>query len=110
LLIKKWQPATKYYLAIQTPTILSLGGSDDNLFYFELWRGYDRFILSSHNQAQETLAVINTAINFTTILTDVYRLGLYIRRNSVRTYLNFVFNLDSRLIKVENLANISYGY
>ena len=110
LLIKKWQPATKYYLAIQTPTMLSLGGSDDNLFYFELWKSSSsvKTLLSSHVEAKETLATINTSL-FTTS-SDLYRLGMYIKRNSTKLYLNFAFNLDTRLIKIEGLANVSYGY
>lgn len=107
LLIKKWQPNTKYYLAIQTPTMLSLGGSDDNMFYFELWSNFTKTLISTHNEAKESIIILNTSGFITSI---VYRLGLYIRRDSVKVYLNFAFNLDTRLIDTKQLANISYGY
>ena len=107
LLIKKWQPNTKYYLALKTPTMLSLGGSNDNLFYFELWNNSIKTLISTHNEAQENIAIINTSGFMTS---NTYRLGLYIRRDSAKLYLNFAFNLDTRLIDTKQLANISYGY
>lgn len=112
LFIKKWQASTKYYLAIQTPTMLSLGGSDDNLYYFELWKNNQKTILSTHVQSQESIATIDTALPVFTsaVVSDIFRLGLYIRRNSTKLYLNFTFNLDTRLIAVRGIADISYGY
>jgi hypothetical protein len=112
LLIKKWQPSTKYYLVMQTPTMLSLGGSDDNLYYFELWKNSQKTILSTHVQSQESTATIDTASPaFTSaVVSDAFRLGLYIRRNSTKLYLNFTFNLDTRLIAVRGIANVSSGY
>lgn len=107
LLIKKWVPATKYYLAIKTPTMLSLGGSNDNLFYFELWDNSTKITVSSHSEAKESLAIVNTS-GFAT--SSTYRLGLYIKRDAANVYLNFAFNLDTRLIEAKELANISYGY
>lgn len=108
LLIKKWLPATKYYLAIAAPTMLSLGGSDDNLFYLELWRNNTKSILSTYPEAVESLAAVNTTLFVGA--NDLYRLGMYIKRNSAKVYLNFKFNLDTRLIEVKQIASGSFGY
>lgn len=107
LVITKWQPTTKYYLAIKTPTMLSLGGSDNNLFYVEVWNHSTKTTISTQSEAAENLALINTS-GF--ISSNTYRLGLYIMRSSAKLYLNFAFNLDTRLLEVKQLANISYGY
>jgi hypothetical protein len=92
--------------------MLSLGGSDDNLFYFELWKNTQKTILSTHAQSQESVATIDTALSVFTsaILSDAFRLGVYIKRNSTKIYLNFTFNLDTRLIAARGIANISSGY
>jgi hypothetical protein len=110
LLIKKYLLNTKYYLGIKTPSILSLGGSDDNLFYFEIWRNNTKILLSTHPESQESLGVINTSASIFTSTTALYRLGLYIKRNSAKLYLNFAFNLDARLMDIKSIADISYGY
>ena len=107
LVLVKYQVNIKYYMVIQTPTMLSLGGSDDNLFYLELWREQNKFIISTHGEAGESLVTVNTT-GF--VGSSIYRLGLYIRRNSNKIYLNFAFNLDTRLIDVKQIANVSYGY
>jgi hypothetical protein len=107
LAIVKYQVSTKYYFAIQTPTMLSLGGSDDNLFYLELCRDSTRSLISTHVEAKESLAIINTS---GWVSTSTYRIGLYVKRNSTKLYLNFAFSLDTRLIDIKQIANISYGY
>jgi hypothetical protein len=110
LLIKKYLLNTNYYVAIQSPSILSLGGSDDNLFYFELWRDNNKILISTYAEAKESLGIINTSTSVFTSTTALYRLGLYIRRNSTKLYLNFAFNMDTRLLAIKGVANVSYGY
>jgi hypothetical protein len=107
LVITKYLVNNKYYLAIKTPTALSLGGSDDNLFYLEVWKDQLKTIISTHGEFRESLATLNTA-GF--VNSSIYRLGMYIRRNSNKLYLNFNFNIDTRLIEVRELANVSYSY
>ena len=107
LLIKSWQPITKYYLAVKTPTILSLGGADSNMFFVELWEYYSKATISSHVENSESLSSLNSA-PFSSWYD--YRLGMYIVRNQEKQYLNFSFNLDTRLIEVKGVANFSYGY
>jgi hypothetical protein len=108
LLVKKYLPNTKYYIAIQAPSILSLGGSDDNLFYLELGRDITKTILSTHAESKESLGIINTSLFTST--SSLYRLGLYLKRNSAKIYLNFVYDADTRLIDIKGIANVSYGY
>lgn len=110
LLIKKYLLNQQYYMAIRSPLMSSLGGSDDNLFYFEMWRDSIKTLLSTHGESKETLAIVNTSTALFTSTTALYRLGLYIRRNSTKLYLNFAFNMDTRLINIKGFANISYGY
>ena len=108
LLINKYLPNTKYYVAIQSPSMLSLGGSDDNLFYLELSRDATQTILSTHAESKESLGIVNTSLFTST--SSLYRLGLYIKRNSAKVYLNFAFDADTRLINIKGIANVSYGY
>lgn len=110
LLIKKYLINTNYYLAIRSPSMLSLGGSDDNLFYFEMWRDTTKILLSTHAESKESLGAINTSVSLFTSSTALYRLGLYLKRNSAKLYLNFAFDPDTRLIDIKGIANISYGY
>jgi hypothetical protein len=107
LLITKYQLNTKYYLAVRTPTMLSLGGSDDNLFYLELWRDGTKFLLSTHSESKESLAILNT---FGFVSSSMYRIGMYIMKDNVKVYLNFAFNLDTRLIECKQISSIYYGY
>ena len=107
LLIKKWQPNKKYYLAIKTPTSLSLGGADDNNFYLELWNGYDRRIISTHAQSTQSLAFLDSALFPTS--TNSFRMGMYLLKNGQKRYLNFVFEMDTRLVDTKGLATVSYG-
>lgn len=108
LVITKYVENVKYYLAVKTPTMLSLGGSDDHNFYLELWRENGvKIIVSTCDESKENLAVLNT-LGFTA--NSIYRLGLYIKRNSNKLYLNFVFNIDTRLLEVKQFATVSYGY
>ncbi|MEG4579357.1 hypothetical protein QUA71_06940 [Microcoleus sp. MON1_C5] len=108
LLITKMAPQTKYYFAIQTPTMLDLGGSDDNLFYVWIQDSFNFHKISTHSENTKTVVEINTAL-----LSNEYivpRLGIGLKRNSTNLFLNFEFNLDSRYFNVKQLANISYGY
>jgi hypothetical protein len=108
LVITKYVENVKYYLAVKIPTMSSLGGSDDNKFYLELWRENGvKTVISTCDESKENLAVLNT-LGFTT--SSIYRLGLHIKRNSTKLYLNFVFNIDTRLLEVKQFANVSYGY
>lgn len=110
LVVKKWLTNTKYYFTIKTPTMLSLGGSDDNLFYVGLWtnNGFSNVLatyLDIHNGssfALDTAQFINKP--------EPYRLGIYLKRNSTWLFLNFEFNLDTRFISIKELAQSSYGY
>ena len=110
LLIKKYLFNTKYYVVIQSPSMLSLGGSDDNLFYFELWRDSIKILLSSYGELKQSIGVIDTSTSVFTSASALYRLGLYVKRNATKLYLNFTFDMDTRLIVIKSLANISYGY
>jgi len=108
LLITKMANQTKYYFAIQTPTMLSLGGSDDNLFYVWINDVFSFHEISSHPENSRTVLEIDTAI-----LNNEYsvpRLGLGLKRNSTNLFLNFQFNLDARYFNIKQLADIRYGY
>lgn len=105
LVVKKWEVNKKYYLAIKCPSISFLGGADDNNYYLELWRGYAQLTISSHLQG-ESLSFLDTILFIPE--TEVFRLGMYIRRNSQKVYLNFRFNEDERLIDIREIASFYY--
>ncbi|MEG4484858.1 hypothetical protein [Microcoleus sp. D2_18a_B4] len=111
LLVKKWLPNTKYYFAITTPAMLSLGGSDDNLFYIGLWDGWGQsHVIASYLDKNDEICFTLDTTLFNE-KPEPYRLGIYIKRDmGYWRYLNFEFNLDTRFVKIKELANISYGY
>lgn len=111
LLLKKWLPNTKYYFAIKTPTMLSLGGSDDNLFYVGLWDGYyvSTVLATYLDENSEVCFALDTS-QFND-RPEPYRLGIYIKRDmGYYNHLNFEFNLDTRFIEIKELSTVSYGY
>jgi len=111
LLVKKCLPDTKYYFTITTPTMLSLGGSDDNLFYIGLWDGYYvSSVLATYLDGNNEVSFALDTTEFND-RPEPYRLGIYLKRDmGYWRYLNFEFNLDARFIEIKELANISFGY
>lgn len=107
LIIKKWLANTKYYFTIKSPTISSVGGSDNNLFYVALWNGYNQsFVLSTHLENSETSFKLDSSVFVGK--PEPLRLGIYLRKNSNNLHLNFEFNLDTRLITIKQLSTIFF--
>lgn len=108
LIMNKWE-SKKYYFGINTPTMLSLGGSDDNLFYVGMWNEYyQRTVISSHPENSKNLLTLDMALF--NQQPPPFKIGLFIKRNFTDLFLNFEFDLDVRYFNVKGLANISYGY
>jgi hypothetical protein len=109
LLITKWELGKKYYFMVKTPDISALGGADNNNFYLELWRGFDKLTLSAHPHKTESLAFVDTVLLVNAEVTP-FRLGMYLLRNNTKLYLNFVFDFEARIFEPQEFAQNSYGY
>lgn len=109
LLVKKWQANKKYYLAIKSPTVSSLGGADTNSFFLELWRNFSQLTIAEIPQNSATFLTFLDTTLFTSAFTE-FRLGMFLRRNDTKLYLNFTFDFDARFLDIKSFANISYGY
>lgn len=108
LLIKSWEPDKKYYWAIKTPFALSLGGNDDNNFYIELWQDFSTSIISIVPENSENLISVDTSLF--ELWATAFRIGAYVMYNGYKSYLNFSFDMEARIIEIKGIANISHGY
>jgi hypothetical protein len=105
LRVKAWTSGAKYYFGVKTPSSASLGGATNNLFYIELWRGNNTVNVSSHIQNSQSLSVVDTSLF---VSGAVSRIGVYLMKNFGKSYLNFEFNLETRLIDIKELADVYY--
>lgn len=100
VLLKNYEVNKKYYFAFQAPPANTIGGTDG--YFLEL-----ASVFASNLSGNTNLIEINTS-NFNPIYQ--YNLRVYVNLSSgYKNHCNFEFDLEARLIKVVELAEINYG-